>query len=51
LVFPFAARPIAVAYPGYPVITLRQVEGLEFVEAALPAVARRRDRVYPPSIV
>ena len=32
LMFPFAARPIAVEYPGYPVITLRPIEGLEFVE-------------------
>jgi hypothetical protein len=29
LVFPLAARPIAVEYHGYPVITLRQIEGLE----------------------
>jgi hypothetical protein len=38
LVFPRADRPIAVEYPGYPVITLRPIGGLEFVLEAVAAV-------------
>jgi hypothetical protein len=38
LVFPLAARPIAVDYPGYPVIALHPIEGLEFVEEAVTAL-------------
>jgi len=38
LVFPLAAKPIAVEYPGYPVITLRPIVGLEFVEDAVTAL-------------
>jgi hypothetical protein len=34
LVFPRADRPIAVDYPGYPVITLHPIKGLEFVVAS-----------------
>ena len=30
MVFPLAARPIAVEYAGYPVITLHPIERLEF---------------------
>jgi hypothetical protein len=40
LVFPRGDRPIAVRYCGYPVITLRQVEGLEFVEGRAPRLGR-----------
>jgi hypothetical protein len=32
LVFPRADRSIAVEFPGYPVVRLRPIEGLEFVE-------------------
>ena len=35
---PRGDRPIAVEYPGYPVITLRPIEGIEFVEEAVAAV-------------
>jgi hypothetical protein len=38
LVFPLAARPIAVEYAGYPVITLRPIDGLEFVLEAVAAL-------------
>jgi hypothetical protein len=38
LVFPRADLPIAVDYPGYPVITLHPIEGLEFVEGAVTAL-------------
>jgi hypothetical protein len=37
LVFPRADRSIAVEYPGYPVITLRPIVGLEFVLEAVAA--------------
>ena len=39
LVFPRADRPIAVEGVGMGLIVLRPIEGLEFVEAAVPAVA------------
>jgi hypothetical protein len=35
---PGRTRPIAVDYPGYPVITLHPIEGLEFVEGAVTAL-------------
>jgi hypothetical protein len=38
LVFPRGDRPIAVEYPGYPVITLHPIEGLEFVREAVTAL-------------
>ena len=38
LVFPLAARPIAVEYAGYPVITLHPIERLEFVEETVAAL-------------
>jgi hypothetical protein len=38
LVFPRADRPIAVEFPGYPVVRLRRIEGLEFVEEAVIAL-------------
>jgi hypothetical protein len=38
LVFPRADRPIAVEFPGYPVVRLRPIEGLEFVEEAVTAL-------------
>jgi hypothetical protein len=38
LVFPRADRPIAVEFPGYPVVRLRQIDGLEFVEEAVAAL-------------
>jgi hypothetical protein len=38
LVFPLAARPIAVEYPGYPVMRLRRIEGLEFVKETIAAL-------------
>jgi hypothetical protein len=38
LVFPRADRPIAVEFPGYPVVRLRRIEGLEFVEEAVTAL-------------
>jgi hypothetical protein len=30
--FPRADWPVAVEYPGYPVVRLRRIEGLEYVE-------------------
>src|ERR1700736_2080131 len=38
LVFPRADHPIAVEFPGYPVVRLRSIEGLEFVEEAVAAL-------------
>jgi hypothetical protein len=38
LVFPRADRPIAVEYPGYPVVRLRPIEGLKFVEDTVVAL-------------
>src|ERR1700730_8241534 len=38
LVFPRSDRPIAVEFPGYPVVRLRPIEGLEFVEEAVIAL-------------
>jgi hypothetical protein len=38
LVFPRGDRPIAVEFPGYPVVRLRPIEGLEFVGAWTPAL-------------
>jgi hypothetical protein len=38
LVFPRADRPIAVEFPGYPVVRLRPIDGLEFVEEAVTAL-------------
>jgi hypothetical protein len=38
LVFPRGERPIAVRYSGYPVVTLRPIEGLEFVKKAVAAL-------------
>jgi hypothetical protein len=38
LVFPRADRPIAVEWAGYPVVRLRPIEGLEFVEEAVIAL-------------
>jgi hypothetical protein len=38
LVFPRADRSIAVEYPGYPVIRLRRIAGIEFVEEAVTAL-------------
>jgi hypothetical protein len=38
LVFPRADRPIAVEFPGYPVVRLRPIEGLEFVEETVTAL-------------
>jgi hypothetical protein len=35
LVFPRADRPIAVDYPGYPIITLHPIEGLKYVKEAV----------------
>src|ERR1700730_14071523 len=35
LVFPRADRPIAVEFPRYPVVRLRRIEGIEFVEEAV----------------
>jgi hypothetical protein len=32
LLFPRADHPIAIEFPGYPVVRLRPIEGLEFVE-------------------
>jgi hypothetical protein len=37
-VFPRADRSIAVEFPGYPVVRLRPIEGLEFVEEAVTAL-------------
>jgi hypothetical protein len=36
-VFPRADHPIAVEFPGYPVVRLRPIEGLEFVEETVTA--------------
>jgi hypothetical protein len=36
--FPRADWPVAVEYPGYPVIRLRRIEGIEFVEDAVTAL-------------
>jgi hypothetical protein len=36
--FPRADRPITVGYSGYPVIMLRPIKGLEFVEEAVTAL-------------
>jgi hypothetical protein len=44
LLFPRADWPVAVEFPGFPVVRVRRVEGLEFVEetvAALGSIARR----------
>jgi hypothetical protein len=49
LVFPRADRPIAVEFPGYPVVTLRPIEGLEFVKEAVAAV-RSSGESHPPSV-
>jgi hypothetical protein len=38
LMFPRADCPIAVEFPGYPVVRLRPIEGLEFVEETIAAV-------------
>jgi hypothetical protein len=38
LVFPRADRPIAVEFPGYPVVRLRPIAGLEFVEETVTAL-------------
>jgi hypothetical protein len=38
LLFPRADRPIAVEFPGYPVVRLRPIDGLEFVEEAVTAL-------------
>jgi hypothetical protein len=38
LVFPRGDRPIAVEFPGYPVVRLRLIEGLEFVEETVTAL-------------
>src|ERR1700732_3832722 len=38
LVFPRADHPIAVEFPGYPVVRLRPIEGREFVEEAVTAL-------------
>jgi hypothetical protein len=38
LLFPRADRPIAVEFPGYPVVRLRRIEGLEFVLDAVRAL-------------
>jgi hypothetical protein len=47
LVFPRADRSIAVEFPGYPVVRLRPIEGLEFVEEAVAAVGSSGERVPP----
>jgi hypothetical protein len=36
--FPRADRPIAVEFPGYPVVRFRRIDGLEFVEEAVAAL-------------
>jgi hypothetical protein len=38
LLFPRADRAIAVEYPGYPVIRLRRIAGIEFVLEAIAAL-------------
>ena len=38
LVFPRADWPVAVEYPGYPVVRLRRIEGIEFVLEAVAAL-------------
>ena len=38
LVFPRADRPIAVEFPGYPVVRLRPIAGLEYVEETVTAL-------------
>jgi hypothetical protein len=38
LVFPRADRSIAVEFPGYPVVRLRPIEGIEFVEETVAAL-------------
>jgi hypothetical protein len=38
LVFPRADRPIAVEFPGYPVVRLRPIDGIEFVEETVTAL-------------
>ena len=48
LVFPLAARPIAVEYAGYPVITLHPIERLEFVEETVAALGYSTETRPPP---
>ena len=36
--FPRADHPIAVEFPGYPVVRLRPIEGIEFVEETVTAL-------------
>jgi hypothetical protein len=38
LMFPRADWPVAVEYPGYPVMRLRRIEGIEFVKEAVAAL-------------
>jgi hypothetical protein len=38
LMFPRADWPVAVEYPGYPVVRPRRIEGLEFVEETVTAL-------------
>jgi hypothetical protein len=38
LMFPRADWPVAVEYPGYPVMRLRRIEGIEFVKEAVEAL-------------
>jgi hypothetical protein len=38
LLFPRADHPIAIEFPGYPVVRLRPIEGLEFVEETVIAL-------------
>jgi hypothetical protein len=48
LVFPRADRPIAVEFPGYPVVRLRPIEGIEFVEEAVTALGYSTETRPPP---
>jgi hypothetical protein len=38
LLFPRADWPVAVEFPGFPVIRVRRIVGLEFVEQAVTAL-------------
>jgi hypothetical protein len=48
LVFPRADRSIAVEFPGYPVVRLRPIEGLEFVEEAVIALGSSTELATHP---
>jgi hypothetical protein len=48
LVFPRADHPIAVEFPGYPVVRLRHIAGIRYVEEAVTALGSVDRARRPP---